>query len=321
MDFPYSHGTYALNVEIDRYSIDGTDDGTPDSSRVLTLTGWADWTEVDVDGTVRLTREAIERGFPEEERADPPARLLLVEDRPQTHDRGAVSVLATRDELVPGETYRWSRTLTRADTFGQVKLTPVLVRTRDGGGPPGVYAWVEDQEVADGAPVSIVADEVEQWLDGNMDVEIKPFSKTGAPEGNLFSLEKTTDNKPKLWINSELDLVANLLQSRVPAGPKADFRDGVAAQLAHPVWLELVLWTASDIDLDGKWNSDWQEAVLESIVQPMFGVDSPEDAAEQLRDFAERESLDLLIADLNEHLQQQLDEGPKLADLVATRED
>jgi len=328
VDYPYQHYQNGLRVELESYSIDDTDAGSPPNDRLVELTGWAEWSKVTVTGTVTIEQSVFSEVFPETEVGEdsPPARLLLVRDCRYTHDRGPITELSDEDGgLTEGVAYDWELTLRREDVFAQVALTPVLVRDIDGGGPPGEYAWVEGQEVADGAPATVVTDDVEEWLDGHMAVKLKPFSKSGLPKENLFSLDDARAEEPILWINSEQELVSNLLTSRVPAGPKADLRDALASQLAHPVWVQLVMWTAAELDEDGNWNHDWQEAVLEKVVAPMWGLDTAEEAATRLREYISEEAdadgtLRELSGDLNAHIQRRLESGPKLTDLVATRE-
>ncbi len=326
MDYPYEHDTNGLRIEIESYSIDGTDAGTPPNDRLVELTGWAEWSEVTVTGTVTVREGVFERVFPTEEvtAEGPPARLLVVGDSRRAHNRGPIADVAdTGGGLTEGTAYEWEVTVHRERVYGQVAVEPVLVRDGDGGGPPGAYAWTDSQEVATGPKAAVVTDDIEQWLDGNMAVKLKPFSKSGLPKDNLFSLDDTQPEEPILWINSELELVANLLTSRVPAGPKADIRDALASQLAHPVWVQLVMWTAAELDDDGNWNHDWQQAVLEKVVAPMWDLDSAEEAASRLQEYLTEESdgtLRELSGDLNAHVQRRLASGPKLSDLVATQE-
>lgn len=328
MNYPYEHKNDGLRIEFESYSIDGTDAGSPHNDRLVELTGWANWSEVTVTGTVTITSETIEEVFPAEETDEdgPPARLLLTRDCRYTHDRSVVVELADAgDELSGGDEFEWELTLQREDVYAQVELQAYLVRSSDGGGPPGEYAWVRGQEVATCPPVTVVTDDVEEWLDGNMAVKLKPFSKSGLPGENLFSLDDAQGDEPILWINSELELVANILTSKVPAGPKATLRDALATQLAHPVWVQLVLWTASELDADANWKRDWQTAVLEEIVAPMWDLDTAEEAAERLREYVVEEvdsdgTLGDLAGDLNSHVQRTLSSGPKLTDLVAIQE-
>ncbi|EJN57752.1 hypothetical protein [Halogranum rubrum] len=328
MDYPYTHYDNGLRVKLTGYSIDGTDTGTPPSDRLVELTGWAEWSTVTITGTVTIESSVFGDVFPTEELKDdtPPARLLLVGDCRYTHDRGRVAELEDNDGgVTAGKAYEWELTMNRDNVFAQVALTPVLVRSGDGGGPPGEYAWVEGQQVADGPPATVVTDDVEEWLDGHMAVKLKPFSKSGLPKENLFSLDDARVEEPVLWINSEQDLVANLLTSRVPAGPKADLRDALASQLAHPVWVQLVMWTAAELGEDANWKHAWQEAVLENVVAPMWDLDTAEEAARKLHEYISEDpdtdgTIRELSGDLNAHIQRRLESGPKLTDLVATQE-
>jgi hypothetical protein len=328
MDYPYTHVQNGLTVEIDSYSIDDTDAGSPPNNRLVELTGWTEWSKVTIAGTVTVDESVFEEAFPATERREgsPPARLLLTHDCQYTHDRGVVAELSDADGgLSVGEAYEWEATFHRKEVFAQVGLVPVLVRDEDDGGPPGVHAWVRGQEVADGVPATVVTDDVEEWLDGHMEVKLKPFSKSGLPGENVFSLDDTRPEEPILWVNSEQELVSNLLTSRVPAGPKADLRDALASQLAHPVWVQLVMWTAAELDEDANWNHDWQDAVLDKIVAPMWGLEDAEEAAAKLYEYVSEEAdsdgtLRELTGDLNAHVQRRLESGPKMTDLVATQE-
>jgi len=326
MDYPYTHDHDGLRIEIESYSIDGTDAGTPPNDRLVELTGWKEWSEVTVTGTVTIADSVFGEVFPDSELGDdsPPARLLVVGDCRHAHNRGPIAELSDADGgLTTGKAYEWEQTVRRDRVFAQVSLEPVLVRDDDGDGPPGQYAWVAGQEVATGTPATVVTDDIEEWLDGHMAVKLKPFSKSGLPGENLFSLDDTHPEEPILWINSELELVSNLLTSRVPAGPKADIRDALASQLAHPVWVQLVMWTAAELDEDGNWKHEWQQAVLEKIVAPMWDLDTAEEAADRLREYVAEESdgtLRELSGDLNDNVQRRLASGPKLTDLVATQE-
>lgn len=326
MDYPYEHAQNGVQITIESYSIDGTDAGSPPNERLVELTGWAEWSEVTVAGTVTVEESTFDSVFPADKLGEegPPARLVVVGDCRHAHNRGPVADVSDADGgLTAAKAYEWELTVRRHRVFAQVALTPVLVRDGDGDGPPGRYAWVEGQEVATGAPATVVTDDVEEWLDGHMAVKLKPFSKSGLPGENLFSLDDTHPEEPILWINSELELVANLLTSRVPAGPKADIRDALASQLAHPVWVQLVLWTAAELDEEGNWKHEWQEAVLKKVVAPMWDLDTVDEAANRLREYVSEEAdgtLRELTRDLNATIQRRLASGPKLTDLVATQE-
>lgn len=327
MDYPYTHDQRGVELTIESYSIDGTAAGAPASDRLVELTGWTDWSTVTVTGTLRITDEVFRDVFPKTEsdvRSN--ARLLLARDCRYTHDRGVVaSISGSTEPLQEGREYDWTYELSREDVYAQVALTPVLVREDDGPGVPGEHAWAPDQEVATGAPGTVVTDDVEEWLDGNMPVKLKPFSKSGLPGDNLFSLDDTQGEEPVLWINSELNLVSSLLVSKVPAGPKAELRAAIAAELAHPVWVQLVLWTATDVDEEGSWAYDWQEAVLEHVVAPMWDCDDASEAAAMLNKYVSDAydsdgSLGELSGDLNRHLQGALGSGEKLTNVVENHE-
>jgi len=327
MDYPYTHDQRGLELTIESYSIDGTEAGKPTSDRLVELTGWTEWDTVTVSGTLRISDGVFSDAFPTGEAdAQSHARLLLARDCRYTHDRGVVaSFPSPSGSLTEGREYDWTYELSRTDVYAQVALTPVLVRTNSGPGVPGEHAWAPDQEVATGAPATIVTDDVEEWLDGNMPVKLKPFSKSGLPGDNLFSLDDTQGDEPVLWINSELNLVSSLLVSKVPAGPKAQLRGAIAAELAHPVWVQLVLWTATDVDDTGSWAYDWQEAVLEHVVAPMWDCDDATEAAIQLNEYVSDAydsdgSLGELSGDLNRHLQGVLGSGEKLTNVVENHE-
>lgn len=328
MDYPYAHSRRGLRLTFDSYSIDETEAGSPANDRLVELTGWTKWSTVTVTGTLTIEDGLFEDVFPPDEldEAETPARLLLARDCRHVHDRGPIVELADADGGVSeGKAYEWECTFHRDDIYAQASMTPVLVRDRDGDGVPGEHAWVAGQQVATGTPAIVVTDDVEEWLDGNMPVKLKPFSKSGLPGENLFSLDDTYADDPVLWINSELELVSNLLVSRVPAGPKAQLRDALASQLAHPVWVQLVFWTATDVDADGNWNHDWQEAVLEHVVTPMWDLDTATEAATRLHQYVTDEydsdgTLRELAGDVNGHLQRSLSSGENLTNVVANNE-
>jgi hypothetical protein len=89
------------------------------------------------------------------------------------------------------------------------------------------------------------------------------------------------------------------------------------------VWLRLVLWTAVEIDGSGNWNHEWQEAILEKVVAPMWDLEGAEEAAVKLHEYVSDDSGDgslrELVGDLNARLQRKLNSGDRLTDMVAKR--
>lgn len=285
MPVPYREAFGEMEFELTSYEFDNASPGEFDTdNRVHSLRQFADrgWQEVTLEGSVELPADTREL-FPPEERSDPPSKVTIAIDCPDTHYRYGETVQTS--EIEEG-TYKFEETIERKYAYGEVKLRPVLVRTsktKDTADP--VYAQYSYMRIADGSPITILFDDVETEGSSLMDVRFESFEKLDAiPDDNLYHLDRSDFSSPQVRINEDYELVTRVLDYDHHAGWAANFQGALAPWIAKDVVVELVLWALASAG-EGGFDADWQEALVEEYVPRLYeytDAEEPEDLREKL---------------------------------------
>jgi hypothetical protein len=315
---PYVYARAGLDSVATGYTVDNGDIGTIDdeSDRQLSLVNLPGWDTVTVQGKIDVFDDVIERVFPEPERDDPPGKLIVTADCMNTHNRFGYEVV---DAPIEAKEYEWEIDINREDVRERVVLNAYLVRTAEGSHSSSRYASYRGQRLADGVPWRVQIDEPDDWLGEHMVVRFKSFkdSATPAPEDNLYYLDRTDPEKPRVWVNSEHDPIESALSSGGYTGFRPRMREVISDTIAHQVWVELLMWTASDATEDGDVEYDWQEAVLAEVGTQIYDKDDPGVIAQKLHEaVSDPENVPQLMDDMNEALQQYIDPQNSLNDIV-----
>lgn len=283
--FPHYHVDAGLDLRLETFALDDGDTGpVPGESAELELFEYGSWNRARVTGSVLVSEGVVERTFPADERDDPPAEVFLVfqcgDSLYRRGERLSAGTLSEGGESVVDVEFE----LERADYVGEVEVEPVMVRTDTGSSSGDGYAAFEGLEVADGDPWSIHVDEPEETPGNRIPAHLKSFAETHVDDEDLFHVRRSPPHDPEIWVNSDNPGVADVLQSGGYHGFRPRLRKVILRQVAHPALVELVLWTASDLDPDGQWQYDWQQGVLVDVCQRMYDVDDPELVAERVHD-------------------------------------
>jgi len=320
---PYVYARSALEFEVTTYSVDDSRPGKieGDHDRELSLETWSDWETTTIKGTITIPEDVIDRVFPEPERDDPPGKLIITADCLNTHNRFGTIVTDGSDPetTIEAAEYDWEVNIEREEVMERVVLNAFLVRTEDGDHGTR-YASYKGQRLADGWPWRVKIDELEDWLGGHMVVRFKSFSDSPAtvPDDNIYYLDKSDSEQPKVWVNSDHAPIKNTLSSGGYTGFRPRMRDVISDSIAHQIWVELLLWTASDVTEDGDWNHTWQQSIIEEIGTEIYDdLDDPVEIAKQLHtDINETENIPRLMSDIDEALQQYINPDESLNDMI-----
>jgi hypothetical protein len=262
--YPYAFA-HGLELRVDSVTPEIAMD---ESARYLRL--WeeeaASWR---VRARVRLPSSVLDTVLPPGERADPPVALRLRLRSNSSRLRRAYDLpLPTADtdvaelELdIDAET--WS---------GNIDVEVMLVRTQFGAIGAGRWAVDRGTVVADAAPVRINVDMPEtppgdsltiQWAD--FETSDKTLLKRA--RGTLFAIEQSgTGSPPTLWLNSSIEGIRTVLDSKGTHGWAARSRDAVFQTIVHQGWSSLIGSALGELKDQAALRPDEGDEVLEEVL-------------------------------------------------------
>lgn len=308
---PYVYARGGLDFVVTSYTVDDGGTGTidEDNDRKLSLENLPGWETTTIRGTIEVSDSLIEQVFPEDERDEPPGKLIVTADCLNTHNRFGYEVV---DAPIESEEYEWEIDIGRDEVRERVVLDTYLVRTEEGSHESNRHASYRGQRLAEGIPWRVQIDEPDDWLGGHMVVRFKSFSEsaTSVPEDNLYYLDRTDPEQPRVWVNSDHEPIKSALSSGGYNGFRPRMRDVISGTIAHQIWMELVMWTASDTTEEGEVEYDWQETVLAEIGGRMYDEENPIVIGQMLHEaVTEPENIPQLMEDINEAMQDYI--GPQ----------
>lgn len=315
---PYVYESAGLEMELTEYAVDASEPGPvpSDGDRELSLENIPGWDTATVYGTITVPEHVVESVFPDEEQEEPPAKLLITVDCLNTHNR--LGHVVASAPVAAGE-YEWSFDIDRDTVRERVDLTPYLVRTADGSDHTTRYASYKGQRIADDLSWRVQIDEPDDWVGDHMDVRFKSFSDGASPhpDDNIYFLDRSEPEQPRVWVNRDHEPIRDVLSSGGYTGFRPRMRDVISDSIAHQVWTELVLWTASDTSEAGDVEYDWQEAVLTEVGSLMYDEEDPAAIGRLLYEAVNNpENMPQLMNDINEALQQYLGPHETLNDMI-----
>lgn len=315
---PYVYAESGLEFTATEYTVDdgnvGAIDG--DSDRQLSLENLPGWETTTINGKVEVSEELVERVFPEDEHDEPPGKLVVTADCLNTHNRFGKEIV---EAPVRADKHDWDIDINREDARGRVDLNAYLVRTTDGDHLSSRYGSYEGQRLADGLPWRVQIDEPDDWLGGHMVVRFKSFTDSAAskPDDNLYYLDRSTPEQPRVWVNSDHTPIEGALSSGGYSGFRPRMREVISSTVAHQVWIELLMWTASDATEDGDFEYNWQEAVLTEVGTKMYDEEDPVAIAQELHEaISEPENIPQLMDKINGALQEYIDPQDSLNEMI-----
>ncbi|EJN57781.1 hypothetical protein [Halogranum rubrum] len=274
-----------LDLTFEEFSLDEDDEffeiDSPGDE--ISLQKWEDdWETLTLQGSLEITHDLVEAVFPEDDREDPPAELVLAADCDKTHLReGHETDIANFTE----GTHEVTVTVSDQRYAGSFRLHPILVRTEPGD-PDADYRTLEGLALADGVPVRVKIDDVSEGGDRLLPSYFKSFSGSEQdrfPDDAVFVVDKSDLDRPKLFVNSDHESIRDALKSG-PRGYVGHVMKVYRDLIFLPAFTELTLWTAQDVQSDGSTAHDWQDALLSHIGTRMYGVEDASKAGERLHE-------------------------------------
>lgn len=299
-DYWYNYGHDALGMTADAYAIDDREPGAHGIRQARLVLDDFDWDELTLHGCIIVRDGLVDHVFASD--ADPSSvgRLFIRGDCIATHNRFVATEIDQFDGT--GE-FGFELTLSRDFVANSVELEPILVRDAEPSSEDLRYGQTPGLRLADGESFEI-ATAGEEKSETFLPIETRSFEEDGR-EDQVFYLDHTVASEPRLYVNSDIDLLVRALKTRAPYGSKRWTKETLQRMIAQPAWVELVLWTASDIT-DGECQYRWQETVV-ALLSESCGKDSSIVAERVEAQVNDPERVDTLVEEANESVQQMLE--------------
>ena len=326
---PFSYRDRGVDFDLNSYTVDDGDrtalELNPSQTEVdlssavssSDSSAESDWDTVTLYGKLRVPEETVQAVFPEDERAEPPAKLYVTIRCHETiyRDRKVISETPT----TPGE-YDVELEVPKNTVRGTVELRPYLVRTeahqiKD----PNDYADQKNFRVASGTLYYVVVDRHGEQERAAIDGEQVRFSQNAhLPDGDkLYYLDFRNESRPKLWINSDHPRIAEVLQSRGSVGAEARMRDVILDQVSYGVWVQLLIRAGTTVDAEGEVEHEWQEMVLETFARNLYDTGDVSEAALRLKnEFSDPQTLPHAMQRIDSELQEYINPREQLIHLM-----
>jgi hypothetical protein len=271
-EMPYHYEPSGLEFGVSGFSFDGGASGSPDyEDQEIELYKYGDWDEVTIDVNVTVNG-SVEGVFPDEEGPPFPADLIVVVDCEETQLR---SKKVVQESPVEKDTFETEITIQKELVRGTVVLTPRLVRTEScREGLP--YAPNEGMRVAGGPTWDLLVDEPEVDADGFPFV-YRDFSQEAMPSNELAHSFSRNPN-PKMMINNQREGIVDVLQTGGTYGFRPNLKDVLKSEIGSMLWIQLVVLTGTTIAESDDTEFNWQDGVIEELIQSDFSDHLFEDA-------------------------------------------
>ena len=307
-DYWYNFGYGALDLSVEQYRLDDHDPGTHGLEESELRLDDVAWDTLTLEGTVTIPDGLVDYVF--EDGVDPAraGTIIVRGDCNATHNRFVADEI---DDFTAADRATFRAEIDRTMVADSIELEPVLVRIAPETTGDFRYGQTPGLKLADG-PTFEVDPEGDEDDGSFLPVETKEFEDER--EDHIFYLDHSVASDPKLYINSNVNLLVPAYQSRAPYGAKRWMRETLERLVGQPVWVELVLWTATDIT-DGECQYEWQEEVIEILAD--VEDQAPEEVAERLEtQIAEPDRVDTLVESTNEAVQELLEIDDALESLL-----
>lgn len=308
---PHKYQSEGLSLSFDKIRLDGSPLGDQGKivaeERFLSLVDVENWEQLQITGTIELTDETIQEIFPADEWSDAPGRIILVKTNPLAVHRSRVVVEA--GQVAQGR-YEFSVDIDREQHRGDVTLQPFVVRgeTRESGAPN--CATKVGSRLTDGIPWVL---ELDEPTDGGSLLRpvIEEFDKYDRlpDDDHIHYLSLEEPKNPQLFLNRNHPTVVNILENTGSTGGPPRLRDLLYDYIEHSVWIQLLVQTARDTDVDtGETTHDWQEDVLDMFLEDLYPEQSREEGATTLAEEARNiEDLPSLIQNIEKAVHKRFD--------------
>lgn len=310
-DYWYNFGHGALELTVQEYAVDDQRPGSHGLYENLLLLDDFDWKEIRLTGRIRVPDGLSEYVFESGAEPDTAGELLIRADCIRTHNRFVATVVDPFDG--DGE-YEFEIPLERDSVAESIRLEPVLVRGSLPAGEDYKYGQTPGMRLADGQTFDVDFSGDEEG-DTFLPIEAVPFGEEDH-DHDLFYLDHSVASDPVLYIDSDVELFEAALSSGAPSGVKRWTKETLQRLIVQPVWVELILWTASDV-ADGECEYGWQNDVLSALAE--VEDESPGAIAERLEaQVADGNRVEALAEQANESARKMLSTSEGLEKLLQT---
>ncbi len=311
---PYRYARAGIEMSVTRCLLDETDEVIPDTESHLIELDFP-WTNAALNLSVHVPEPVLQAVLPPSQTPEM-LDLLLVVRCPATFLRFAIRY--PHGELENGAKI----TLRRDQLSGAAQLQAFLVRSQGAPRRSG-FASTRGARLADSRSWELRIDRRRMRAGQHLEVRYHPFSTEptvpARDRKNLYLLRMDQET-PEIWLNSDHEQIAAVLDSRGTVGRIARIREVVFDQIAQGVWTQLFLRAAGDYVQSREAIYAWQEVVLDLLLRDVF----PEERrnTERRDRLAEAwEDLPSLLVRLDAALQRRSDMSAHLSRLVEQAED
>lgn len=320
-ELPHVFRPHGLEWTVETCHLDGDreiDVAAEGGTYTISLIAERGWETATISGTIEIPAEMYDRVVAWNERGvvrAPPTSLVVTVDSPEAILRDAELV---SEEAGPG-TYSFEITLRRDELYGEVELTPTLVRHTGFQGDTGDRANVTGARLAETTAANVVVDQTSD-VSGLMCPKRKSFSDDPSfpPASHLVHLVLEGEEAPQLYLNDDHSRVVDVLDTHANHGQDACFRDVAYDTIEAELWPQLVVATATDVNADGEPKHDWQWDVLRQVAEPLYGPGvSVREAAHRLSETVESpDQLSKLQMEIEDFVQSRIGAPSNLWNLL-----
>lgn len=263
--------------------------------------------EIQIRASAIVPDEVWAKVFHESEQASPPAKLWLIAQSMESRTRQAFEFQGD------GQIFEVLIDLDLDEWAGKAEFQMVLARTTTNDQLSSGYATDVGARLAWSKTHLALFREPPVPQRDVLKIQWKKFD--GSQKSQLFALDHT-EPQPKLWLNSEVEGLYDVLNSRAARGWNPAIAENTSYLIAHQVWTSLLATVVSHLADTGEPEGspdlaellEWERMVLDEWLESLF-PDRQRDAAlstllEQVRHHYFRE--ELLVKRIPEAIQEKL---------------
>lgn len=286
--FPYRFAGHAVDVAVTEVRLDGkqADQLVDADARAVILRDIEHWNEAVVRLRATIAPDRLKSLFPEDEREDPPCRMLLVAHCDATRWRDGVVLQPTG---LHG-TWEGVVTVSRRRVRGALLASVMLIRDEAREAPLAPFGSKAHIRLANSAEWRISFDRQATPPGGFMNIQWDDFANSKSSKRKnhstlLYYFDLEGDD-PTLYLNEGIAGLKEVLSSEATRGKAAAVREIVFSAIAQSVWLAMATESLLAIQpgMDDP-DKQWQRNVLTTIrpllgtIDPVSSIRNPNDAS------------------------------------------
>jgi hypothetical protein len=306
---PYRYDEHGLDMGFVRCQLEGMRDAPAFDTerRVLELSGER-FNTAALRLAVTVEAALLEASFPPDERAHPPGRVVVLATCAATRVRRSIIL---SDGVLAAGRLEGTIELYARDLSGTMELVPMLLRSTERVGADDGYASAAWTRLASGRAIEVRIDAARPLHGEYLDIRYESFAEKGPPQftyaSALYQLDCNGD-APVLWLNTDHQRVAAVLEAAGTVGRAARLRDLLFQHMSVSIWTQLFWRSAHAVVETSETLYEWQDAVLARLLPKLYrDVPDPESRIEALREELDQDRADDVTARLDLVLQDDLE--------------